>query len=82
MRLGQLMSWGKNSFRIDFFDTNFKFENKDCKCDFDLDDNKLPLLHDGSQEYIIPYLYKLKEKYPEFDKAKFQTNNNFIFKLV
>lgn len=80
--IGTVSVVGKNSYRIDFFDTDFTFEGKTCQCDFDLDADKMPIMHDGGQEFIIPYLYDLKEFYPDLHKSKFQTNNNFTFKIV
>lgn len=80
--IGTVSVVGKNSYRIDFYDTDFVFEDKTCQCDFDLDGDKIPIIHDGGQEFIIPYLYELKEFYPELQKSKFQTNNNFTFKIV
>ena len=80
--IGTVATIGKNSYRIDFFDTDFTFEDKNCKCDFDLDNDKMPIMPDGGQEYTIPYLHELKEFYPELKKSKFQTNKNFTFKVV
>ena len=56
---------GLNSFRMDFYDTNFEFEDKKTKCDFDVDDYNLPIMIDGGQSFILPYLNQLTEFYDD-----------------
>lgn len=70
---------GYKSFRLDFFETDFKFEDKNCDCDFDIDSNKMPIIPNGGQEYIIPYLYELMSFYDNIKNTKYQTNLNVKF---
>jgi len=72
---------GLNMFRIDFYDTNFEFESKSTRCDFDVDDYDIPIIFDGAQNFIIPYLSLLSETYDDLKGCTFETNKNFTFKI-
>jgi len=79
--IGTVSVLGKNYFRIDFYDVNFDLMDNTTECDFDLDLSNEPIIYDGGQEFIVPYLYKLKSYYPILKNAEFETNNNFTFKI-
>ena len=72
---------GLNSFRIDFYDTNFQFEVKNTRCDFDVDDYNLPIMIDGGQSFLLPYLNQLSEFYDDLKGCSFETNKNITFKI-
>ena len=72
---------GLNSFRIEFFDTNFKLEDKKTRCDFDVDDYNIPIMIDGGQNFIAPYLNQLSEIYDDLKGCSFETNKNITFKI-
>ena len=72
---------GLNSFRIEFFDTNFQLEDKKTRCDFDVDDYDLPIMIDGGQSFIVPYLNQLSEFYDDLKGCSFETNKNITFKI-
>lgn len=70
---------GLKAYKIDFFDRDFKeFEDIDCKCDFDYNKEKLPIMPDGGEEFIAPWLKKLSEKDDFFKDCTFETNHNKI----
>lgn len=69
---------GLKAYKIEFYDTTKKnFEDKDCKCDFDYDLKGFPIMYDGGEEYIAPYLKKLSEIDDFFEDSTFITNHNF-----
>ena len=72
---------GKKYYRIDFYDIDFELLDEKTECDFDFDISGDPIMHDGGQEFIVPYLYKLKKNYPNLKNTEFETNNNFTFKI-
>lgn len=72
---------GYKSFRLDFFESGFDLIDKDCNCEFDIDSDKIPIMPNGGQEYIVPYLYDLKDFYEELKNCKFQTNLNKKFTI-
>ena len=67
---------GKNAYKVDFFDRTAKeFENKNSKCDFDYDKKGFPVMADGGEEYIAPFLKKLSQKDKFFKGCTFETNH-------
>jgi hypothetical protein len=66
---------GLNTYKINFHDTNIKkLENKNCKCDFDEDDDGMPIMIDGGEEFIKPYLFKVSKKIAFFKDCVFKYN--------
>ena len=54
---------GRNGFRISLFiKKNVELRDPSEKCDFDLDDSKLPLMVVGGEDYLLPYLKLLCKK--------------------
>lgn len=73
---------GKHAFKIDFFDREHKeFEAKNCKCDFDYDKEGFPVMCDGGEEFIAPWLKKLSQKDKFFKGCTFETNHNHKIEL-
>lgn len=79
--IGNVSCLGLNMFRIDFYDTNFEFEEKRTKCDFDVDEYDIPIIFDGAQSFIMPYLVLLSETYDDLKGCTFETNKNSTFKI-
>lgn len=74
---------GHKAFKIDFHDmTKKEFEDKDIDCDFDYDKNGLPIMIDGGEEYIAPYLKKVSEIDIFFEDCIFETNHGFKIELI
>lgn len=73
---------GKNAYKIDFFDRESKeFEDVDCNCDFDYDKRGYPIMPDGGEEFIAPWLKKLAQKDKFFKGCTFETNHNHKIQL-
>lgn len=69
---------GQKVYKINFHDTRiYKLEEIDCDCDFDFDDkNDLPIMPDGGEEFIAPYLLEISKKIKYFEGCIFETNIN------
>lgn len=68
---------GYKVYKINFHDTRIKnLEDKKCNCDFDYDDNDLPIMVDGGEEFIAPYLLAVSKKKKFFKGCIFETNIN------
>lgn len=73
---------GYKAYKIDFHDMTKKvFEHKDINCDFDYDKKGFPIMIDGGEEYIAPYLKKVSEKDLFFEECTFETNHGFRIEL-
>ena len=74
---------GKKAFRIEFIDTkDLVLVNKNEDCDFDLDENDYPIMPDGGEEYLLPYLKKVSQCNKKFKGCVFETNlKGFKFNL-
>lgn len=68
---------GMKVYKINFHDTRIvKLEDKNCKCDFDYNSNKLPIMPNGGEQFLIPYLMEVSKKKKYFKKCIFETNIN------
>jgi hypothetical protein len=66
---------GKNSFRINFQNKKgIKLVPKDQDCDFDLDDDGLPIMVDGGENFLLPYLKELCNRRSDLRPLKITTN--------
>jgi hypothetical protein len=67
---------GLKVYKIDFYDTKNigELEDKKCKCDFDLRDDGYPIMPDGGEEFIAPYLLRVSKKFKFFKGCIFETN--------
>lgn len=79
--VGTLSCLGKKYFRIEFYDTKFDFLDKEEECEFDYNEENFPVLHEGSQEYIIPYLYCLSDYLEDIKDCNFETNKDTVFTI-
>jgi len=51
---------GASTFKIVFFNKKgVEFKKKETKCDFDYDDDDLPMIYDGGEDYFLPYINEL-----------------------
>ena len=72
---------GLKAYKIDFFDRSpKKFEDKNCNADFDYQKG-IPIMYDGGEEFIAPWLKKLSQKVKFFKDCSFETNHNLLIKL-
>lgn len=68
---------GLKVYKINFHDTRIgQLEDKNCKCDFDYDKNKMPVMPDGGEEFIAPYLLAVSKREKFFKDCIFETNIN------
>jgi hypothetical protein len=68
---------GLKVYKINFHDTKIpKLEDKKCNCDFDYDNNDLPIMPDGGEHFIAPYLLAVSKKKKYFKGCIFETNVN------
>jgi len=69
---------GKKVYKINFYDTRiYKLEEMDSECDFDFEDStNLPIIPDGGEEFIGPYLMEVAKKIKYFEDCIFETNIN------
>lgn len=68
---------GLKVYKINFHDTRIgNLEDKNCDCDFDLDKNGVPIMPDGGEEFIAPYLLLISQKFKFFKGCVFETNIN------
>jgi hypothetical protein len=66
---------GKNSFRINFQNKKgVKLVPKKENCDFDIDDDGLPIMVDGGENYILPYLVELCRRRSDLKPFRITTN--------
>lgn len=66
---------GKNSFRINFQNKKgVKLVPKKEECDFDIDDDGLPIMVDGGENYILPYLVELCKRRSDLKPFQITTN--------
>ena len=66
---------GKKAFRLDFSDANnLEFADKNEDCDFDTDERGIPIMPDGGEEFLLPYMKQICKKMPEFKKCILETN--------
>ncbi|MCH9622036.1 MAG: hypothetical protein S4CHLAM20_14700 [Chlamydiia bacterium] len=66
---------GRNSFRINFQNKKgIKLVPKKEKCDFDIDDDGLPIMMDGGENYILPYLVELCKRRSDLKPFQITTN--------
>lgn len=74
---------GKKAFRIEFSYINgLEFVPEDEDCDFDFDEEGYPIMPDGGEEYLLPYMKKVKKNNKNFKKCTIETNvKNFTFVL-
>ena len=73
---------GLKVYKINFHDTRLEnFMDKDTNSDFDIDDSGFPVMLDGGEEFIAPYMKKISEKVPYYKGCTFETNVNYKFIL-
>lgn len=73
---------GLKVFKINFHDTRIKeLEDKKTECDFDYDDDGMPIMLDGGEQFIIPYLVVVSKKITYYKNCIFETNINKKFTL-
>lgn len=74
---------GREAIKINFIDNRIgDFVDKKEKCDFDLDEEGYPLLPDGGEEFVVPYLDKLSKKMKDLKGYNIETNiKGFKFKI-
>ena len=66
---------GKNSFRINFrINKGVKLVPKGTDCDFDIDDDGLPVMYDGGENYLLPYLVELCKRRSDLKPFNITTN--------
>ena len=66
---------GKNSFRINFQNKRgVKLVPKGESCDFDIDDDGLPVMYDGGESFILPYLLELCRRRSDLKPFQITTN--------
>ena len=68
---------GLKVYKIIFHDTRIEeLEDKNSNCDFDFDKKGIPLMPDGGEEFIAPYLLRISKKFKFFKGCIFETNIN------
>lgn len=73
---------GLKVYKINFHDTRLEdFVDTDTDTDFDLDENGFPIMLDGGEEFIAPYLKMVSDKINYYQGCLFETNVNYKFNL-
>ena len=74
---------GKNIIKVDFFyPKNINFIDKNDKCDFDINNENIPLLPEGGEDYFLPFMTLLCKKNRKMRGLSFKTNTSKkIFKF-
>jgi len=73
---------GLKVYKINFYDNKVgKMEDYNCVCDFDKDDKGQPIMPDGGEEFIVPYLSLVRKKKKYLKDCIFETNINFKFTI-
>jgi hypothetical protein len=74
---------GKKAFRVDFNDTkNLQFIPKNEDCDFDYTEDDMPIMPDGGEEFLLPYMKEVSKHKKYFKGVILETNvKGKIFKL-
>lgn len=87
--LGELLSEvataeaiGKNNIRIELYNKRNKFLKKNEDIDFDTNEHGYPFIPAECEEYLLPFLQKMKELRPQLKGTKIETNvKNLTFKF-
>ena len=74
---------GKKVFRVEFtYTKNLVFVDKNEDCDFDEDEDGYPIMPDGGEEFILPYMKNVVRNNKKFKGCTIETNvKNFSFVL-
>lgn len=73
---------GLKVYKINFHDTRLeKFLDKNTKSDFDFDEKNFPIMLDGGEEFIAPYLKMVSKNIEYYKGCTFETNVNYKFNL-
>ncbi len=73
---------GLKAYKIKFFNTKIEeLEPKNCECDFDTREDGLPIIPEGGETYIIPYLLYISDVLDFFKGCQFETNVGSNFSI-
>lgn len=73
---------GLKVYKINFHDIRLKeFHSIETKTDFDKNDDNFPIMIDGGEDFIVPYLKEVSEIVPYYKDCTFETNVNLKFNL-
>lgn len=73
---------GKKVIKVQLFDKKKKFLKRKDDVDFDVNEHGYPIVPPECEEYLLPFLEKLKELREEFKGTKIETNaKNISYKF-
>ena len=73
---------GRNVIKVQLFDKKKKFLKRKDDVDFDVNEHGYPIVPPECEEYLLPFLEKLKSMRGEFKGTKIETNvRNISFKF-
>ena len=68
---------GLKVYKINLHDTrNLELEDKNCNCEFDYDKEGYPIMPDGGEQFLAPFLLEVSKKEKFFKDCIFETNIN------
>jgi hypothetical protein len=73
---------GLKAYKIKFRNNKIgDLENKNCQCEFDTREDGLPIIPEGGENYIIPYLIYISDIIDFFKGCSFETNIGTNFSI-
>ena len=73
---------GLKVYRINFHDTRINnFKDINMETDFDRGEDDFPIMIDGGEDFIVPYLKEVSLIVPYYKDCTFETNVNLKFNL-